>query len=50
MGRNKGLVYLMREVDSTLIDEDTTDQLLKNIDYIKLRLLKFRKKEVSAKT
>ena len=46
----KGLVYLMREVDSTLLDEDTTDQLLKDIDSIKLRLLKFKKIEISAKT
>ena len=40
----KGLVYLMREVDTTLVDDDMTDQLLKDLDSIKLRLLKFRTK------
>lgn len=40
----KGLVYLMREVDSSLIDDETTEQVLKDLDSIKLRLLKFRQK------
>lgn len=39
----KGLVYLMREVDSSLVDDETTEQVLKDLDSIKLRLLKFRK-------
>jgi hypothetical protein len=43
----KGLVYLMREVDSTLVDEDTAAQLFKDLDSIKLKLLKFRKKQGS---
>jgi len=41
----KGLVYLMREVDSSLIDDETTEQVLKDLDSIKLRLMKFRKTE-----
>lgn len=39
----KGLVYLMREVDSSLVDDETTEQVLKDLDSVKLRLLKFRK-------
>lgn len=39
----KGLVYLMREVDSSLVDDETTEQMLKDLDSIKLRLLKYRK-------
>lgn len=39
----KGLVYLMREVDSSLVNEETTEQILRDVDSIKLRLLKFRK-------
>lgn len=39
----KGLVYLMREVDSSAVDDATTEQILKDLDLIKLRLLKFRK-------
>ena len=41
----KGLVYLMREVDSAAVDDDTTEQVLKDLDSIKLRLMKFRKTE-----
>ena len=41
----KGLVYLMREVDSFLVDDETTEQVLKDLDSIKLRLMKFRKTE-----
>jgi hypothetical protein len=41
----KGLVYLMREVKSSLVDDETTEQVLKDLDSIKLRLLKFRKIE-----
>lgn len=41
----KGLVYLMREVDSSIIDNETTEQVLKDLDLVKLRLLKFRKTE-----
>jgi hypothetical protein len=41
----KDLVYLMREVDSSVIDEETTEQVSKELDSIKLRLLKFRKVE-----
>lgn len=43
----KGLVYLMREVDSSLIDDETTEQVLKDLDSIKLRLMKYRKTEES---
>lgn len=39
----KGLVYLMRDVDSALVDDETTGQVLKDLDSIKLRLLNFRK-------
>ena len=38
----KGLVYLMREVDSSAIDDETTEQILRDLDSIKLRLLKFK--------
>ena len=41
----KGLVYLMREVDSSLVDDETTEQVLTDLDSIKLRLMKFRKIE-----
>lgn len=41
----KGLVYLMREVDSSIIDDETTEQILGDLDSIKLRLLKFRRNE-----
>lgn len=41
----KGLVYLMREVDSSLINDETTEQILGDLDSIKLKLLKFRKTE-----
>lgn len=41
----KGLVYLMREVDSSLIDDETIKQVLTDLDSIKLRLLKFRRTE-----
>jgi len=41
----KGLVYLMREVDSSAVDDETTEQVLKELDSIKLRLMKFRKSE-----
>jgi len=41
----KGLVYSMREVDSAVIDDETTEQILKDLDSIKLRLMKFRKTE-----
>ena len=40
----KGLVYLMREVDSSAIDDETTGQVLKDLDSVKLILLKFKKK------
>lgn len=43
----KGLVYLMREVDSAAVDDETTEQVLKDLDSIKLRLMKFRKSEDS---
>lgn len=43
----KGLVYLMREVDSSLIGDDATEHLLKDIDAIKLKLIKFRKPDNS---
>jgi len=45
----KGLVYLMREVDSSTIDDETTEQILGDLDSIKLRLLKFRKIEIQEK-
>ncbi len=35
----------MREVDSSLVDDETTEQILKDLDSVKLRLLKFRKTE-----
>ncbi len=38
----KGLVYLMREVDSSLINDETSEQILKELDSIKLKLMKFR--------
>lgn len=41
----KGLVYLMREVDSSMVDDETIEQVLKELDSVKLRLLKFRKTE-----
>lgn len=41
----KGLVYLMREVDSSTIDGETTEQILGDLDSIKLKLLKYRKTE-----
>lgn len=41
----KSLVYLMREVDSSQVDDETTEQILKDLDSIKLRLMKFRKIE-----
>ncbi len=43
----KGLVYLMREVDSAAVDDETTEQILKDLDSIKLKLLNFRKTEES---
>lgn len=43
----KGLVYLMREVISSAVDDETIEQILKDLDSIKLRLLKFRKTECS---
>ena len=41
----KGLVYLMREVDSSVIDDETTENVLRDLDSIKLKLMKFRKTE-----
>ena len=41
----KGLVYLMREVDSAAVEDETTEQVLKDLDSVKLRLMKFRKTE-----
>ena len=41
----KGLVYLMREVDSSKIDDEATEQILGDLDSIKLKLLKFRRNE-----
>jgi hypothetical protein len=43
----KSLVFLMREVDTSLIDDDSIDQMLKDLDSINLRLMKFRKTEAS---
>ena len=37
----------MREVDSAAVDDETTEQVLKDLDSIKLRLMKFRKTEDS---
>lgn len=42
----KSLVYLMRDVDSSAIDEDSTTQILDDLDAVKLKLLKFRKVEI----
>jgi hypothetical protein len=39
----KSLVYLMRDVDASAIDEDSTTQILDDLDAVKLKLLKFRK-------
>ena len=39
------LVYLMREVVSSVIDNETTENGLRNLDSIKLKLMKFRKLE-----
>jgi hypothetical protein len=44
----KGLVYLMREVDSALVDEEATEEILRDLDSIKLRLLKFRRNEMNS--
>lgn len=41
----KGLVYLMGEVDSSAVDNETTENGLKDLDSIKLKLIKFRKDE-----
>lgn len=41
----KGLVYLMREVNSSIIDNETTENILRDLDSVKLKLLKFRKIE-----
>lgn len=38
----KSLVFLMREVDSSIIDEDSTVQILDDLDSVKLKLLKFK--------
>ena len=43
----KSLVYLAREVDSGLLDDDSLTEILKDLDSIKLRLVKFRKKPES---
>lgn len=40
----KGLVYLMREVDATLVDDGTVEQVLRDLDTVKLKLLKFRRR------
>ena len=39
----KGLVFLMREVDSSFINDENTADLLNELDAIKLKLFKFRK-------
>lgn len=39
----KSLVFLMRDVDSEIVDSETTDFVLRELDTVKLRLLKFRR-------
>lgn len=41
----KGLVFLMREIDPSMLNDETTDDLLNNLDALKLKLLKYRKSE-----
>ena len=41
----KGLVFLMREVDSSLLNDETTGEILNDLDGIKLKILKFKKTE-----
>lgn len=36
---------MMREVDSSVIDNETTENVLRDLDSIKLKLMKFRKIE-----
>jgi hypothetical protein len=36
----------MREIDSSAIDEDSTTQILDELDAVKLKLLKFKKVEI----
>lgn len=43
---SKSLVYLMRDINSSAIDEDSTTQILDDLDALKLKLLKFRKVEI----
>lgn len=38
----KGLVYLMREVDASLLEDETTEQILKDLDEVKLKLLRYK--------
>ena len=38
----KSLVYLMRDINSSTIDEESTTQILDDLDTIKLKLLKFK--------
>lgn len=41
----KGLVFLMREIDPSLLNDETASEFLNDLDAIKLKLLKFRKTE-----
>lgn len=41
----KGLVFLMREIDPSLLNDETTSEILNDLDAVKLKLLKFRRTE-----
>ena len=41
----KGLVFLMREIDSSLLNDEITGEILNDLDALKLKLLKFRRTE-----
>jgi hypothetical protein len=43
----KGLVFLMREIDPLQLNDQTTGEILNDLDNLKLKLLKFRRTEKS---
>lgn len=43
----KGLVFLMRELDPSLLNDETTTEILNDLDALKLKIMKFRKTEKS---
>lgn len=38
----KGLVYLMRDVDASLLEDETTEQILRSLDEVKLKLFRYK--------